>query len=512
MAIDQSKLKAMRFESELVDHLKRHHPWDYACAVSAKIDAALKRRVKPGQWRPHDLLHSIEANCASHRRNRRELVTEHRLAKVMNVYANHPDQYVEHLLSEEKKLHLAFRVMFAQQIPIQYQPNYLDLGRCYILYVKDDPLPETAEWLKAKHRLTPYEWFALASGILAMTMGHTPATATPQALRNFKGWKIGAEAIESFLRLSSRTPNEISGQYHREREEIEKPYLRGLIPSGFLRKPLMRFDSTYLAPLPSLVARYLADGIYEVCRQHAHVFGRELSVSFERYVASVLSLFNGCQRIIEADALESATPGRSCDFLLEFPDSIVLVECKATNFAARFLTDKSISQDNSTTKIVEATEQLVATARAILEGALGSILSSSHKPLIPIVVTYGGIPLVNSPWYRKEILAPRLQQKLEAFDDWPAPFHCSPQVFSIAVLEQFVLAQRAIGESVAAMIEKKQVRPYLSVGDWDVFLPTLVADKRTEQLPMAHEAIEEFFEGIAGRERFAQWRTDTDVR
>ncbi len=168
--VDESRLLAMRFESDLEAAVKRYDPRKYACVASWKMRLALAKRDKMSIWRPHDLIHSIEACCAYHRRGRSDPITHDSIARVLNVYYQYSDQYVTHLLTKEQKLAMALRVMAAQQFPFQHQPHYRDFGRVYAVFVQNDPLPETTAWLRERFGITPFSWLAVSIGIMALVI------------------------------------------------------------------------------------------------------------------------------------------------------------------------------------------------------------------------------------------------------------------------------------------------------------------------------------------------------
>jgi hypothetical protein len=71
--------------------LKRHQPQDYAIFAAKKLAEAFENKASLAHFRPHHMLHSIEANCAYSRGQNHDRVDFNRLARVMNVYFNHED-------------------------------------------------------------------------------------------------------------------------------------------------------------------------------------------------------------------------------------------------------------------------------------------------------------------------------------------------------------------------------------------------------------------------------------
>ena len=381
MGVDEAKLTAMHFDEELEDQLKRLDPVEYACAGSEKARLALAGKVYPGHWRPHHLMHSIEASCAYHRRYKREEVTEKRLRQIMNLYNEYPEPYSHHLLANEQKLDLAMRVMHEQQMPLQRRVIRNDIARAQCLLVRNDPIPQTNEWLQQHHQLTAFEWLALAFGAAVGTRGDGMPIVTAESLEQFEGWDIARGSIDSFLRFSSRTVAEVGTQYRRDRQELEKPYLRELIRCGFLAWPLLDLqDGTYLAPLPELLMLHAFEGLYRICGD-CSAFGKELGDSFESYVGQVLDEIPG-GTTHGLEELKKVLPqeGQRCDYVVETPDILILIECKAVTVTARILTESVLRANNSTTKIAQGIGQLVATGQSIRASVLDTVISDRKKP------------------------------------------------------------------------------------------------------------------------------------
>ncbi len=509
--VDESRLRALRFDDDLEAKLKPFDPKDYACAASTQMNEALDGRARVAIWRPHDSIHSIEASCAFRRRHSRAQVSRNDLAKVMNVYSKHPDQYVMHLLEKEQNLELAFRVMALQQFPFQYRPHYQDFGRVYAIFVKDDPLARTADLLTSRFGVTPFSWLAVAFAVGALVIDRRPPIFKLAQITNFEEWELDAQEILACIELSSRSVEVIGEQFHQDREELEKPFLRGLIQSGFLQRPIIRFDSElYLAPLPALMFRQAGEGLIRFCRQFDPVFGEEIGKSFEQYVDVVIRTTRAASAVFGADEVAEHSPGRSCDFVVETPDCVVLIECKAVSLAARILTEKSLRQDGSTTQIVEGIDQVVSTAEAIQSGRLSRLIQDDGRPILPIVLTYGEIPMVNAQWYRDRIIRPGLDQKGLTEDRISKLFCQGPQVLSIEAFEMFVLVLEAKGMTFNELVDLKKKANYMEVGEWNTFLSNIVSGESIGPLGPPHEAMNEFFNRVVGSERVKKWQEGSE--
>lgn len=496
--VDLSRLNAIRFEEDLEAAVKRYDPADYAAEASKKLCAGLDGTAKISTWRPHHLIHSMEACCAYHRRGRADPVTRDSLAKVMNVYHEHSDPHVMHLLTEEQKLAMALRIMASQQFPFQYRPMYHDFARPFAIFVYNDPMPKTAQSFETKYGLHPRAWMELCYGIFALVQDRRPPIFQPSQLLPLNRWT--EDQIESFVSLSTRTTEEIRDQYRTERAGLKKPYLSGLLRSGFIERPIMALgDDWYLVSHDGLMFRHAGDGLLRLCRDFDPPFGNEIGDSFERYVHAVLKKLD-CDTLLTSKQIEQLAPGRSCDFIAVRDDCLLLVECKAVSLAVQLLTEGVLRGDNSTTKIVDATKQLLATIAAIQDGSLDSLLDAIDKPIFGAVVTYGDIFMANSPWYRSDIIGWALQDRGVDVDELNVMFARPLQAFSIEVLEKFVLAADKHERRVVGLIEDKEDSDYVATGDWEMYLNRFLEGTRLSEMTPLREAMEAFYKEVLGKD------------
>lgn len=490
----EARCKARRFHNDLEDELKRYEPSSYIRAASTRISDALSDRMSMARWRPHDLIHSIEAMCA-YRRGHRSVIADNRaLARVMNVYHAHCDPYIHHVLSAEQDLHLAFRTMAVQQFPFQYQGHLRDIARAYSVFGKG--LGRTTAMFAADHGLSLLDWFRVSICCFAFLCDRRPPVFTLQQLQPAADWgvpSIGSAAITAFLRANSRTIEATGGQFRQDRDDLARPYLHGMIRSGFLDAPFLEYGpGEYVCPVPGLLFRNAADGVISRCRAYDPTFGAEAGPAFERYVQAVLAQLPSCT-IIRPDEIVGEAQ-QACDFAVETEDSVLLVECKAVSETTRFMLEKSIREQNSTTKVLEAVAQIRNTAELVANSSLG--IDQAGRPLLGLVVTYGEILCANSRWHRERILR---------WNDSSVTFGLAgaPNILSIADLELFVLAA-STGTTPRQLIERKEAQEYTATGDWSTFLPPLL-DSQTEagsEIDAAQRDMEELFRLTIGDEQY----------
>jgi hypothetical protein len=130
----QARRAAEGFHTALEGELKKYKATSFILAASSQLVDVQEGRASLACWRPHDLIHAIEAMCAYRRGHRSICADQRALARVMNVYVKHEDPYTSHLLSVEQSVHLAFRTMAMQQFAFQYWAHYRDVARAYSIF------------------------------------------------------------------------------------------------------------------------------------------------------------------------------------------------------------------------------------------------------------------------------------------------------------------------------------------------------------------------------------------
>jgi hypothetical protein len=309
------------------------------------------------------------------------------------------------------------------------------------------------------------------------------------------------------LKLVSSSSREIGERFRSLREQT-KPQFHSLIRSVFLQFPLIALeDNTYLAPHWPLLHRHSSHGLYSAIKSLPS-FGKEFGSSVEQYAGQVLAYAREQIRFVKSDELEELSPGKSCDNLVEFADSILLVESKATSFGAERLVENAILQDGSTGKIANAIEQLYTTAHDLRSGVFRPLGIDESKPIIGIVATFGEIPFANSEWYFNTFILTRAESKLKE-PIYPSPnMKRMPIVMSIATLELLVMTLNSLKASLIDLCKEKDDLPYMTVGDWDTFLKhKLKSDESSiEALPFVGPSCDAFYKemGIPSPPEHAQ--------
>ena len=227
--------------------------------------------------------------------------------------------------------------------------------------------------------------------------------------------------------------------------------------------------------------RHMGDGLYRHMKG-LDGFPEEFGYAFESYVGRVLRSFHEIVGIYDEAHLMCLASNKSCDYLVELTDMILLVETKAVSFVKTVLTEKSVSEDSSTRRIAEGIRQLYATARDLEIGKYDSLNIDKSKPLLGVVVTFGDVPLVNSKWYFDTFILSHATRKLEQ-PIYPSEL-LTRRTFSVSVrtLEQLVIVCNSKPTSPLHLYDEKTKHSDISIGDWDTWISHMLNAMHEEQV------------------------------
>lgn len=486
--------RASSYYEELGRLLNRYDPEQFGNVIANLIFAFLENGPKAWKYFPiHFAINSIEVNCAYHKSYRREVLTKERIKKIANFYNSYYDPYLEFTIEDQKNPFLPFVALAKQQLKLQQKPNKKDFARSLILFVNDNPLPRIGQSFLAAKGYSLLDWVKMCFSIQAKTGINNPVFR----IENFLDSEVTAipqKAVAPFLNEASKTTPEIGEIYRKTRFSLP-PSLYIFIPSIFFSFPLIKYkDGNFLLPHPYMIFHYGTEGLYQVCRDlDPPIFLEEFTKNFEKYVRTVLLEIPGRIDLFNESQIQEVSPGRSCDYLLNLTDCILLVECKGIRYSSRMKTEKAVEGDNSTGKIADAYDQIVLTAQRIANGSLSPLIRDNHKPIIGICVEYGDIDFVNSDWYLRTCIFPRMNLCIEGKAFLPKPLAEMPQTMSISIFEDFVIACKISGESPIEMITTKLKEPYIIIGDWDAYLQKYASESADLLLPLLRETGNQFF-------------------
>ncbi len=476
--------KMARFYESLEGVLKRHDPCEYILAMAARLRECEEDERKLRQTPPFLAIHSVEACCAYARGNR-DAVTLNRIYKAMNVYCEHSDP-MQHDALNTNVDHF-FLLAHREQMELQYSPARDDFGRTMMLFAQPGSLPRSSKGFAEKYKLSPFQWVGLC--FLAATAAEKNPVGLFQgdAILDYSHGSglsgvITDESVRSFLDLSSRTPQEIGQRYREERSKLP-PYLHSSIRSALLETPLIRMElditgrETFILLIRDLLFRHVIEGLYRLMRAFDG-FDQELGKTFETYVGRLLECFENRVALFGEQQLKRLASGKSCDFLLELPDEIVLVETKAVSFTKNVLTENSIKDETSTRRVADAVTQIYSTAHDLHAGRYDGLGIDKSKPLLGIVVTLGDIPLVNSDWYFDSFIMTLASPRLSPPIIPSVNLSYRPVSMTVRTLEQLVMICNALKTSPLKVNTEKNTLPMMAVGDWDAYLSNMVKNNQ----------------------------------
>jgi hypothetical protein len=489
-----SKIIADRFIDELERIVKRFNPESFGPTMSNFIYESIVDQKKWRYFPLHFALNAIEANCAYHRSYRNDAFDDKWFRILANHYIGFEDPYLHYVLDGKYNLLLPFVAMARQQFIFQRYPNQAEFARSLLIFVLDNPLPKTEKLFSKKYDLNFEDWLFLCFSTLTAVFNDRPPIVSIQTYLESDILLPKKESIGNFLSLSSLTISGIRDEYIAIRSGLPT-YLHGFLPSVFFDYPLIAYSNgTFLVPHPYFIFRQATEGLYRICSElDREIFAPEFSRSFERYVYKVLMEIPGVIKILREAEIQRESPGRVCDYLIDLQDCILLVECKAIRYSSKLMSEKAISQDNSTTKIVDALEQLFGLAYRLQNGELNNRLTDPRKPLIGICVTYGEIEFVNSPMYFDTFISPKIDLPEKEKLSFPKPFNVLPQIMSIETFERFIQTILEKSDSTIALMNAKLSENYFSVGDWPSFLNLKYNNEPHLQLKFLEDASNYFF-------------------
>ena len=302
-------------------------------------------------------------------------------------------------------------------------------------------------------------------------------------------------SVVPFLELSSFSPSEIGNRYRSTREKYP-PYLHIFLPSGLLDNPIIAYnDGNYLVAHPYLMFNHSSEGLYKHCQKlENEVFAAEFGRSFELYTRKVLEELPIINGIWNESEIQKISPGRTCDYVIDLEDCVLLVECKATRYSSTLLTENAVAKDNSTGKIADAFSQIAMTSNRIRKGELVELIPDKGKTLFGMCITFGDMQFVNSPWYLENFIKHRMSLETNKINQWPWPLTNSPQALSISCLEDFVIVVRELGLLPTELFESKFAEPYERIGDWPAFLNQYRKEIHSWGLDVLRKTATDFFD------------------
>jgi hypothetical protein len=460
------KVAFLELYDALERKLKRHAPRDYIIWMSKRLAESWLDDKKFIQAPPHRIIHSIEANCAYWKKGYREPVTWNAVVGIMNIYHEFVDTYQLNTISES--IERFFLLMHREQIPLQKRASWAHFLRSWVLFVQGDSMAESRREFHSHYGITMDQWVKACFLCWAVSLKEAGGSFLVKMIENPK-INISQEMLENFLKYSAKSPEEV-GHYFLDMRQNEPYEFHSLIRSCFFETPIVRFsDNSIIVPHTHLLFRHAGEGLYRLS-QTLDVFAKEFGDSFEIYMRKVLNSLRGVKRIIDSKVMESTATGKSCDFLVETENTVILIECKACSFTANRLTNTVIEKNNSTAKVVKGLIQLYTSAKDLENGKFEKLNIDRSKTTMGIIATFGEIYSANSEWYFENFFLKRADKKLGE-EIYPSKqMTRRPIVIDISGFERLVATLNTDKRTVQDLYDKKQTEGYHATGDWGIWL------------------------------------------
>lgn len=203
--------KAESFFEILEGLLKSYSPSEYAPFVSALIDKCISNPSLCAKWPPHYLIHSIEANCAYHRKVRNSKININQVTRIINHYNSSIDPLAKKFLSEIEDGFWAFLINMArQQFYLQYTIGKNDLARAHILF-GEDGYPRSKNLFQNRFGISFFQWITLGFSIYTHidVDSFRPAYISQNYFFNAQPQLVPDASIPPFFSLISATPDEL---------------------------------------------------------------------------------------------------------------------------------------------------------------------------------------------------------------------------------------------------------------------------------------------------------------
>lgn len=168
-------------------------------------------------------------------------------------------------------------------------------------------------------------------------------------------------------------------------------------------RPFVRLrDGRLLAPVPQLVPRKLSPGelYYLGLERWGGAFSRDMGELFEDYVGRQLRTLPGVTVYPEIRYAEGKDTVMSVDWIVVSPDSVLLVEAKATRVPAAARAGQENAQESFKRTLGKAFDQISRTHQAISEGRPEFLKIPQGLPVHGLVATLDSWYIANSPLAR----------------------------------------------------------------------------------------------------------------
>jgi hypothetical protein len=472
-------------EHSLRDQLRSVHPEELIPLAALRMRESTESPRVSSYYPPYVMVHLIEACCAYWQQWRYVPLNEDRLRESINTLSSFNDPTILNCLKPESDLFEFMLYMHRTQLDMQGEVWWMPVGRFTRLFGEAGIVPVTNARFLARYGLTIREWIKLTFAVHAATAGR-PLMANEYALK-LPELGLDSARVGAFLRETSSSIPDVGQRYRAIREGTAAsppaPVLTWMQRKPQLAdKPLIKLARGYVAPVEAYFADLFGDILFrriaattepqDRCDPHSprtDPVRQEIGRRFEVYTETLIRHHLPNLHLWTADHLEIQDEGRSCDFALELPDSLLLIECKAVTFEREVVTRKAVLDSPAITRIIDGYEQLIWTAGRIVDGSYRKAGLEPTKPRYGIVVTLGEVPGANYPTVWNHAQA-ELSKNGTIAEPVPQLLIHHPQAFHGYALEHLVLCLRAGIAALPSLFEERASKSHLAIGDWGMEL------------------------------------------
>lgn len=462
-----------QLEAQLEQLLGRLDPFSVVVRACHLTNRAHANRRLIGRAVPHFLAKMVGVSHAYHRKYYASFMDDNTYRKAHNLLADHTDEIQHYALSTERDIHHWGQVAHRQQIELQYRVDGLELARLASLCACDQHNGGTVGSLFEETIGVSLEFVVAYSVLLYTNLFGESGVGFRRDRGTVKhGGTITQTQVDNYLKHFAWQPDLLGAEYRRRRDAIVRDYLKSLMRTPLLDRAIVSSaDGTMLStPFPDLIVKNALESVFSVIRDNAPAHHQLSDSLFASHIHRLLNCFKQRWPVIVRDLDSEALPaeGKRCDFVVQFPDYDLYIECKTTGSMPRFPFAKPLRESGIATALIEATEQLANSPR---------MLDREHRSRRSLIIGWNEVPFANSEWFRTNSIdtAPISKQ-------WYQDCGGRPEVLSVRELELFVARSCASGTDPRLLINEKYSQEYSTTGDWGVWLESQGAVKDAHQM------------------------------
>ena len=478
MTKEEAEAAVLAFENRVRSQMRAFSPESFALEVARRFRLGQADTLAFSQHPPHFLIHALESNCAYFQPWRFRPLTDNDFATTINLWHDFCDPVLMGTLKDRTHLFEFEQYMHRTQMELQGEGSHCRFGRAVRMFGDPSSIPRAAAGFVAKYGVSTREWIKLLLVVHSRTgeARHNrlpPSGIRRQDLESVVELGIPLSDLDSFFREIARTWTEIGASYRGIREASKTDRRFGPLTWSqrrpFLAKyPIMHMAHGYLVPAPPLLLRLMGDGLFERFDAiESEEVRRDLGRQFERYVADMIRFHLPSQRLVAAAQLERADEP-SCDFVLDLPDALLLIECKAVMLDRDLVSERAVINSAAVQRRIDGFVQIVRTAERIRAGGYPADLLPREKPILGLVVTLGNVPGADNG-----AVVDATNARFESEGVTSQALACMthrPQGFDAEALEYLVLLLQRSTVKVTDLFTEKLAVNRWHVGEWSTYL------------------------------------------